>query len=389
MIIKPKTRGFISLTAHPKGCEENVRQQIAFAEKHNIPNGPKNVLVIGASTGYGLASRITLAFGGGANTIGISFERPSEKDKPASAGWYNSVAFKKFAEQRGLLAENINGDAFSSEVKEQVIDLIRQKFGQIDCVVYSLASPKRTDPFTGEVFKSVLKPIGKPFTGKTINVDREEVYEVTIEPATAEEVRATEKVMGGEDWELWIQALHNEKLLANGVKTVAYSYIGPEITWPIYANGTIGAAKDDLMRAMEAIKFLLADIGGQAIVSVNKAVVTQASAAIPVVPLYISILFKVMKEKEIHEGCIGQMVRLFSERLYGPHAGKSLDEQGRIRLDDFELNRDVQDAIAKIWPKISTENLKEFSDIDGYKQEFLKLFGFGLASIDYDDDVEI
>ncbi|MDR1528683.1 MAG: trans-2-enoyl-CoA reductase family protein [Puniceicoccales bacterium] len=389
MIIKPKTRGFISLTAHPKGCEENVRQQIAFAEKYTIPNTPKNILVIGASTGYGLASRITLAFGGRANTIGVFFERPSEKDKPASAGWYNSIAFKKFAEQGGLLAENINGDAFSSNVKEQVIDLIRQKFGQIDCVVYSLASPKRTDPFTGEVFKSVLKPIGEPFIGKTVNVDKDEVYEVTIEPATAEEVRATEKVMGGEDWELWIQALHNEKLLANGIKTIAYSYIGPEITWPIYTNGTIGAAKDDLMRAMEAIKFLLEDIGGQAIISVNKAVVTQASAAIPVVPLYISILFKVMKEKGIHEGCIEQMVRLFSERLYGPHAGKSLDEHGRIRLDDFELNRDVQDAVVKIWPKISTENLKEFSDMDGYKQEFLKLFGFGLASIDYDEDVEI
>ncbi|MDR0742040.1 MAG: trans-2-enoyl-CoA reductase family protein [Puniceicoccales bacterium] len=389
MIIKPKTRGFISLTAHPKGCEENVRQQITFAEKHNISNAPKNVLVIGASTGYGLASRITLAFGGRANTIGVFFERPSEKDKPASAGWYNSIAFKKFAEQNGLLAENINGDAFSSDVKERVIDLIKQKFGQIDCVVYSLASPKRTDPFTGEVFKSVLKPIGEPFTGKTVNVDKNEVYEVTIEPATAEEVRATEKVMGGEDWELWIQALHNEKLLASDVKTIAYSYIGPEITWPIYTNGTIGAAKDDLMRAMEAIRFLLDDIGGQAIISVNKAVVTQASAAIPVVPLYISILFKIMQEKGIHEGCIEQMVRLFSERLYGSHAGKSLDEHGRIRLDDFELNRDVQDAVAKIWPKISTENLKELSDIDGYKQEFLKLFGFELASIDYDEDVEI
>ncbi|MDR1890628.1 MAG: trans-2-enoyl-CoA reductase family protein [Puniceicoccales bacterium] len=389
MIIQPKTRGFISLTAHPRGCEENVRQQIAFAEKHKIPNAPKNVLVIGASTGYGLASRIALAFGGGANTIGVFFERSSEKDKPASAGRYNSVAFKKFAEQRGLLAENVNGDAFSSDIKEQVIDLIRQKYGKVDCVVYSLASPKRTDPFTGEVFKSVLKPIGEPFTGKTINIDKEEVYEVTIEPATADEVQATEKVMGGEDWELWIQSLHSEKLLANDVKTIAYSYIGPEITWPIYMNGTIGAAKDDLMRAREAIKFLLSDIGGQAIISVNKAVVTQASAAIPVVPLYISILFKIMKEKGIHEGCIEQMVKLFDDRLYGPYAGKFLDEQGRIRLDEFELKKDVQDAVAKIWPAISTENLKELSDIDGYKQEFLKLFGFGLASIDYNEDVEI
>ncbi|MDR2737748.1 MAG: trans-2-enoyl-CoA reductase family protein [Puniceicoccales bacterium] len=389
MIIKPKTRGFISLTAHPRGCEENVREQIEFACKRNIENAPKNVLVIGSSTGYGLASRIALAFGGGASTIGISFERRSEVDKPASAGWYNSMAFRKFANAAGLFAENVNGDAFSSAVKEQVMGLIKQKLGKIDCIVYSLASPKRTDPFTGEVYKSVLKPIGKSFTGKTVNIDREEVHEVTIEPASAEEIQGTEKVMGGEDWELWIGALRSEGLLANGVKTVAYSYIGPEITYPIYANGTIGAAKDDLMRACSALNFLLKDIGGQAIISVNKAVVTQASAAIPVVPLYISILFKVMKEKGCHEGCIGQMTRLFADKLYGESSPRSLDEQGRIRLDELELGRDVQAVVSDIWSKISTENLGTLSDIAGYKREFSRLFGFGLGTVDYDEDVEI
>ncbi|MDR1413465.1 MAG: trans-2-enoyl-CoA reductase family protein [Puniceicoccales bacterium] len=389
MIIQPRTRGFISLTAHPKGCENNVKEQMEFAEKETIGNSPKNVLVIGASTGYGLASRIALAFGGRANTLGIFFERPAEKDKPASAGWYNSLAFKKFAEQKGLAAENINGDAFSFDIKEQAIALIKQKFGKIDCLVYSLAAPKRIDPFSGETFKSVLKPVGAPFRGKTVNVDREEVSEVEIEPAAPEEIYASKKVMGGEDWELWIQALLGEKLLANGVKTVAYSYIGPEITWPIYANGTIGAAKDDLMRACSAINFLLAGLKGQAIVSVNKAVVTQASAAIPVVPLYISILFKVMKEKGCHEGCIEQMVRLFRDHLFGQSPLKYLDEEGRIRLDELELSEDVQRTVLDIWPKVSTENLHQLSDIKGYRQEFLKLFGFGLESIDYGKDVEL
>jgi enoyl-[acyl-carrier protein] reductase/trans-2-enoyl-CoA reductase (NAD+) len=389
MIIKPKTRGFISLTAHPVGCEANVKEQIEFAKKFVIPSSPKNVLVVGASTGYGLASRIALAFAGRANTIGVFFERLSEKDKPASAGWYNSCAFRKFAETEGLIAENVNGDAFSAEVKKEVVALIRQNFKKIDCVVYSLASPRRVDPFTGETFKSVLKPIGKFFTGKTVNVDKEEVCTVTVEPATSDEVHATKKVMGGEDWELWIQELHNENLLADNVKTVAYSYIGPEITWPIYTNGTIGAAKDDLMRACAAINLLLGDINGQAVISVNKAVVTQASAAIPVVPLYISVLFRVMKKRKCHEGCIEQMMRLFSEKLYGQTALRSLDEHGRIRLDDMELNPEIQAEVQEIWDKISTENLHELSDISGFKQEFLKLFGFGLPGIDYEKDAEV
>ena len=389
MIIHPKTRGFISLTAHPVGCEKNVEEQISVAEKNLLSSSPKKVLVIGASTGYGLASRIALAFGGHADTIGVFFERQAEKDRPASAGWYNSIAFKKFAEQKGLIAENVNGDAFSNEVKQQVVDLIREKFGKVDCVIYSLAAPRRTDPVTGETFRSVLKPVGEPFVGKTVNVDKEEVYEVSIEPATGEEVKATEKVMGGEDWELWMQLLANEGLLAQGVKTLAYSYIGPKITWPIYTNGTIGAAKEDLSRACTAINALLKDISGQAIISVNKAVVTQASAAIPVVPLYVSILFKVMKEKNCHEGCIEQMVRLFKDKLFSKKQELLLDEQGRLRMDDWELRQDVQESVAKIWPAISTENLHELSDISGFKREFLRLFGFGIDGVNYDADVDI
>lgn len=391
MIIQPKTRGFICITAHPKGCEKNVKDAIDFVKRHRSDNNhfPKNILVIGASTGYGLASRIALSFGGHANSIGVFFERPSEKGKPASAGWYNSHAFKKFAEADGLIAENINGDAFSPEIKEQAIKIIKEKLGQVDCVIYSLASPRRTDPFSGETFKSVLKPIGESFSGKTVNVDTEEVFEASIEPATPEEIKATEKVMGGEDWELWIQALQNEGVLANGAKTIAYSYIGPEITWPIYTNGTIGAAKDDLMRACSAINFFMQKINGQALVSVNKAVVTQASAAIPVVPLYISVLFKIMKAKNIHEGCIEQMWRLFDKKIYN-HSGKyDVDNEGRIRMDDLELGDDVQSAVKEIWNKVTSENIHELTDIDGYKKEFLKLFGFGINGINYDEDVEI
>lgn len=391
MIIQPKTRGFICITAHPKGCEKNVKDAIDFVKRHRSDNNhfPKNILVIGASTGYGLASRIALSFGGHANSIGVFFERPSEKGKPASAGWYNSHAFKKFAEADGLIAENINSDAFSSEIKEQAIKIIKEKLGQVDCVIYSLASPRRTDPFSGETFKSVLKPIGESFSGKTVNVDTEEVLEASIKPATPEEIKATEKVMGGEDWELWIQALQNEGVLANGAKTIAYSYIGPEITWPIYTNGTIGAAKDDLMRACSAINFSMQKINGQALVSVNKAVVTQASAAIPVVPLYISVLFKIMKAKNIHEGCIEQMWRLFDKKAYN-HSGKyDVDNEGRIRMDDLELGDDVQSAVKEIWNKVTSENLHGLTDIDGYKKEFLKLFGFGIDGINYDEDVEI
>ena len=389
MIVQPKIRGFICITAHPKGCEENVKQQINFIKAAGkIANMPKNVLVIGASTGYGLASRIAAAFGGGANTLGVFFEREASEDKTASAGWYNTKAFTKFATKEGLLAENINGDAFSDDVKEQTIDLIKEKFGKIDCVIYSLASPRRTDPFTGEVHKSVLKTIGGAFVSKTLNTDKEEVAEVVVEPATAEEIEGTVKVMGGEDWELWMQALRNANVLTDHVKTVAYSYIGPEMTWPIYKDGTIGQAKEDLDRACYSINSMLHDVHCKAFVSVNKGVVTQASSAIPVVPLYISILFKVMKSKGIHEGCIEQMYRLFADNVYGKRI-PNLDEEGHIRIDELEMRDDVQKEVLDRWSIVNSENLHELADIEGYRSEFLRLFGFGLNNVDYDEDVDI
>ncbi|MDR1255855.1 MAG: trans-2-enoyl-CoA reductase family protein [Puniceicoccales bacterium] len=388
MIIKPKTRGFICLTAHPVGCERNVAEQIAYVNRSGtIDGGPKNVLIIGASTGYGLASRIVASFGCGANTVGVFFERLADGDKPASAGWYNSTALKKYAEKEGLIAENINGDAFSDEVKEKTIEAIKSKLGQVDCVVYSLASPKRTDPRTGETYRSVLKPIGGKFKSKTVNVDSGEIGDVEIESATAEEIVGTVKVMGGEDWELWMQTLLRENVLSDRAKTVAYSYLGPKITKPIYSEGTIGRAKEDLDRAADAITHMLANIGGRAHISVNKAVVTQASSAIPVVPLYIAILFRVMREKNLHEGCIEQMYRLFKNHLYG--SDESVDTDGRIRIDNLEMREDVQEAVIEIWNKASTENLRGITDIDAYRKEFLKLFGFGIGGIDYDADVSL
>ncbi len=386
MIIKPKTRGFICLTAHPVGCKHNIREQIDYVRAAGlIDGGPKNVLIIGASTGYGLASRIVSAFGSKANTVGVFFERPSNGEKTASAGWYNSVAFKNYAESAGLIAENINGDAFSNEIKDEVLQVIKNKLGSIDCVVYSLASPRRTDPLTGITYRSALKPIGEKFVSKTVNVDSGEIYDVELDPASVDDITGTIKVMGGEDWELWIQALLDEGLLSDRAKTVAYSYIGPKITKQIYSHGTIGRAKEDLDRAVIAINDMLTKINGHACISVNKAVVTQASSAIPVVPLYISLLFKIMKEKNIHEGCIEQMYRLFKNHLYGKD--ESVDEEGRIRLDNFEMQSDVQLAIIDLWTKVNTENLTQLSDIVGYRQEFLKLFGFGIDGIDYDLDV--
>ena len=386
MIVEPRIRGFVCITAHPKGCEAKVREEIAYAQqqKKEGVDGPKKVLVIGASTGYGLSTRIAAAFGHGAATLGVFFERPSQKGKPASAGWYNSVAFEKAAAESGLYAKSINGDAFSNEIKEATIETIKKDLGQVDFVVYSLASPRRTDPGTGETYKSVLKPIGQSFTNRTLDTDKGEVAEITIEPAEPGEVEATVKVMGGEDWELWMKALNDAGVLAPGAKTVAYSYIGPELTWPVYTNGTIGQAKKDVERAAAAIT---AAYDCEAYVSVNKAVVTQASSAIPVVPLYISILFKIMKAKGTHEDCIEQMVRLLDERLYG--GSLQLDEAGRIRVDDWEMEPDVQQAVAGIWPRIQSETLRELSDFDAYQENFLKLFGFGLKGVDYGEDVEL
>jgi len=384
MVIKPRIRGFVCITAHPEGCAAKVRREIGVAKAARSEGGPKKVLVIGASTGYGLSSRIAAAFGYDAATLGVFFERPSAKGKPASAGWYNAVAFEEAARAAGLYAKSINGDAFSDEVKRQAIEAIKADLGQVDLVVYSLASPRRTDPKTGETYKSCLKPIGETFTNRTLDTDKGEVAEVSIEPATQEEVDHTVKVMGGEDWELWMKALDEAGVLAPGAKTVAYSYIGPEITWPVYTNGTIGAAKKDVERAAAAIA---GTHGCEAFVSVNKAVVTQASSAIPVVPLYISILFKVMKRQGTHEGCIEQMVRLFNERLYAED--RQLDEAGRIRVDDLEMAPGVQAAVAEIWPRISTETLDEMSDFAGYRKDFLELFGFGIEGVDYEADVEV
>jgi len=389
MIIKPKVRGFVCVTAHPTGCAAHVGEWISYVKsKGSIPKGPKKVLVIGASTGYGLASRVTAAFGSGAATLGIFFERPSEEGRTATPGWYNSIGFTKAAHAAGLYAKNINGDAFSKEIKAEALETIRKDLGQVDLVIYSLASPRRTDPATGLVHKSVLKPIGASYTNKTVDTDKGIVSTITIEPANEQEIADTTTVMGGEDWELWINALLEAKLLAPGAKSVAYSYIGPEVTWAIYKNGTIGLAKNDLERAAKSINSQLkANGGGAAFISVNKALVTQASSAIPVVPLYISILYKIMKAQGTHEGCIEQMQRLFSQQIYSP-SGPTFDEGGRVRVDDLEMKPDVQAAVAKIWPDVTTDNLAALTDIAGYRSEFLKLFGFGLPGINYEAETE-
>lgn len=389
MIIKPKVRGFVCVTAHPTGCAAHIQQQIDHVKsKGPIKQGPKNVLVIGASTGYGLASRVTASFGSGAATLGVFYERPSEEGRPATPGWYNSIAFTRAARAAGYYAENINGDAFSEAIKQQTLAMIARDMGPIDLVVYSLASPRRTHPKTGAVHKSVLKPLGAPYTNKTVDTDKAIVSEVTIDSATEMEATDTVAVMGGEDWEMWIQALADAKLLAPGATAVAYSYIGPVHTWPVYKDGTIGAAKVDLERAAMAINAKLAAHGnGRAFISVNKALVTQASSAIPVVPLYIAILYKVMKAKGTHEGCIEQMQRLFATQLYN---GSKLqfDSAGRVRVDDWEMRPEIQDAISAIWPQVTTENLATLTDIAGYQTEFLKLFGFGLPGVNYDAEVE-
>jgi enoyl-[acyl-carrier protein] reductase/trans-2-enoyl-CoA reductase (NAD+) len=381
MIIAPKIRGFICTTAHPEGCAANVQSQIDYVKsKPALADSPKKVLVIGSSTGYGLASRIVPAFGGNAATIGVFFEKPGTERKTGSAGWYNSVAFEEFAHEAGLYAKSFNGDAFSNDMKADVINTIKADLGEVDCIVYSLASPRRTDPTDGETYKSVLKPIGAPYSQKNLNTDSGEVDSVAIEPCTDEEIAHTVKVMGGEDWEMWIAALDQAGVLADGFTTVAYSYIGPDLTFPIYTNGTIGKAKEHLESSAKAMNEKFGDT--TAFVSVNKALVTQASSAIPVVPLYISLLYKVMKEAGNHEGCIEQIQRLFADHLANDGA-PILDEKNRIRIDDWEMEDPIQAAVADAWEKVSTENLSELSDFSGYKQEFLRLFGFGLEGVDY------
>ncbi len=389
MIIKPRVRGFVCVTSHPTGCEAHVQEWIDYVKsKGPIKDGPKKVLVLGSSTGFGLASRITAAFGTGAATVGVFFERPSEEGRPATPGWYNTIGFTKAAHAAGLYAKNINGDAFSDEIKKQTIDLIKADLGQIDLVVYSLASPRRTHPRTGAVHRSVLKPVGASYTNKTVDTDKGIVTDITIEPATEAEIADTIAVMGGEDWEFWIRALMDANVLAPGAQTVAYSYIGPEVTWPIYKNGTIGLAKNDLERAAKSLDALLKAHGnGRAFISVNKALVTQASSAIPVVPLYISILYKIMKANGTHERCIEQIQRLFATHMYNGHTPR-FDDDGRVRIDDLEMQDNVQAAVREIWPTVTTANLVEKTDIAGYRSEFLRLFGFGLPGVNYDADVE-
>jgi len=389
MIIKPRVRGFVCVTAHPEGCAAHVQEWIDRVKSAPpLKVGPKKVLVLGASTGYGLASRVTAAFGSGAATLGVFFERPSEEGRTATPGWYNTIGFTRAAHAAGLYAKNINGDAFSDAIKQQTLDQIRTDLGQIDLVVYSLASPRRTHPKTGAVHKSVLKPIGTTYTNKTVDTDKGVVSDIRIEPASDQEIADTIAVMGGEDWEMWMHALSAAGLLAPGAQAVAYSYIGPDVTWPIYKNGTIGLAKNDLERAAKNIDSLLKlNNGGRAFISVNKALVTQASSAIPVVPLYISILYKVMKAAGTHEGCIEQMQRLFAQQMY--HGGATaFDEAGRVRIDDWEMRPEIQAAVREIWPAVTTENLAATTDIAGYRSEFLKLFGFGLPGIDYEAETE-
>ena len=387
MVIKPKVRGFICTNAHPVGCAAHVQEQIDYVKsKGAISGGPKRALIIGSSTGYGLASRITAAFGCGADTLGVFFEKPPTEKRTGSAGYYNTAAFHAAARKQGLVAEGINGDAFSDEVKAETISLLKDKFGPVDLVVYSLASPRRTDPRTGTTYTSALKPIGDAYTMKGVNTDTLEVDEITVEPATEEEIAHTVKVMGGEDWEWWIEALMGENLLAEGCKSTAYTYIGKEMTWPLYGHAAIGVAKKDLDRAAEAIDGKLKGTGGECRVSVLKALVTQASSAIPIMPLYISILYKIMKADGSHEGCIQQIQGLFERQLYS-RGQRDLDEIGRLRMDGLELRDSVQEQVKDLWSRITTENLSELSDFEGYREEFLKLFGFGIAGVDYDADV--
>lgn len=417
MIIRPKIRGFVCTTAHPKGCEAHVHEQISYVKKNasilnsgdstqsnsNRPDlnhsgiqhsgiqrpahHPKNVLIIGASTGYGLASRITSAFVYRAATFGVFFEKPPSPDRTATAGWYNNIALEKQAQNEGLYAKSINGDAFSDEIKASTIDCLKKEIGPIDLVIYSIASPRRTHPKTGEIAKSVLKPIGQTFSGKTLDTDKAEVKSITIEPATEQEIQETVTVMGGEDWELWIEALDKAGLLAQGCQTIAYTYLGAKPTWAIYGHGAIGQAKHDLERARFAINQRLASYGGGAYLGVMKAIVTQASSAIPIMPLYISLLYKIMKEKNVHEGCIEQIFRLFSTQLYGKQP-LIADEAGRIRLDDLELKPEIQNAVENIWNEVNSQNLNELTDFKGYQNDFLKLFGFGFPSVDYEADVD-
>ena len=385
MIIEPRTRGFICLTAHPKGCEKNVQNQIEYVKSKGAIQGPKKVLVIGASTGFGLSSRITSAFGSEADTIGVFFEKPPKEGKTASPGWYNSAAFEVEAAKAGLYAKSINGDAFSNEIKTETLALLKEGLGQVDLVIYSLASPVRTHPETGVRHKSVLKPINGVYTNKTVDFHTGKVTDISIDPCVDGDIENTVAVMGGEDWKLWMTALKEANLLAPNAKTIAYSYIGPEVTQAVYRDGTIGRAKDHLEATAFEITDLLKEVNGEAYVSVNKALVTQASSAIPVIPLYISLLYRVMKNHNVHEGTIQQIQRLFQDKVYTDKAIET-DEKGRIRVDELELRADIQAEVNELWKTVSTETLPEISDIEGYSLDFFNLFGFKVAGVNYEEE---
>lgn len=384
MIIEPKVREFICTTAHPEGCRENVKKQIAYVKSQSIKKGPKKVLVIGASTGYGLASRITAGFGCGAATIGIFFEKPSNGKRTATPGWYNTAAFEEEAHTAGIYAKSINGDAFSKEIKEETIDLIKKDWGKADMVIYSLAAPRRTDR-DGNLWTSSLKTTKEAFTEKSLDLRNNTIVEKTVDPAQPEEIQGTMKVMGGEDWMEWIEALKAADAIEENGITVAYSYIGPELTYPIYFDGTIGQAKRHLENTAKVMREKFPKL--QSYVSVNKALVTQASAAIPIVPLYFAILYKVMKQAGNHEGCIEQISRLFKEKLLEEQV--PVDEEGRIRMDDWELSEEVQKKVVEAWKQVTTENVTEISDIEGYWEDFYQMFGFHLSGVDYGKDVDV
>ncbi len=387
MIISPKFKGFICITAHPDGCAENVLDQINYVKSQKKINGLHNVLVIGASAGYGLSSRIAATFAGGASTLGVIFDKPASGNRTATAGWYNTAAFEREANQAGFYAKSINGDAFTQEIKEETIEMIKRDLGKVDLVIYSIASPRRKDPLTGEVYTSVLKPLKEPFVSKTVDINHNTVSDVQIMPANDGDVEQTVKVMGGEDWMLWMKALKEAEVLSTGAKTIAYTYIGSDITKPIYRNGTIGKAKEHLEKTAIDLNEYLREVGASAYVSSNKALVTQSSSAIPVVTLYISLLLKIMKEKHLDENSVEQIYRLFSDKLYSAssvEAGKTL-----LRVDDYELRDEVQREVNHHWNKITSENVTQLTDIEGFKSEFLKLFGFGHSRVDYGNETEI
>ncbi len=388
MIITPKVRGFVCTTAHPIGCKKNVEEQVNYVQTNEKIDGPKNVLIIGASTGYGLASRIVSAYGCGASTLGVFYEKEAKGKRTASPGWYNSAYFEEQALNEGLYAKSINGDAFSKEIKDEVLETIQKDLGKIDLVIYSLAAPRRIDPVTGDKYMSVLKPIHEPYTNKSIDIHNKTISMATIEPANEHEIEQTTKVMGGEDWQLWIEALLEHDLLAKGAKTISYSYIGPEVTRPIYREGTIGRAKKHLENTAAALNDLLKSVDGQASVVIAKALVTQASAAIPIVPLYMAALYKTMKKKGTHEGCIEQIYRLFSTKLYDENVTDIYDEKGRIRIDDYEMDPEIQRETFEYFEQVDSENMQEMIDIEAYQKEFYKLFGFSREDVDYDQDID-